>query len=410
MKTTRTFRCILTALAVMASMGAAPAQSGNNLLLPFPPESRTEEIPVRPTLTDAGSGREKGTAALSKDETRRALELADTFLRRQQDEVTNSVPRRGLAPIRVPARNAPAPQALIARASMLPVPAIAAAPPVLEDFGTDETPLDPNAGPVSELLPLPTQAGEPDASVLPDAAALLPPGQSMQTEGDVPPGPEDSLPNADPLSVPGEELAPMPAWGHLETQDRRGPVFRIAGADAVKLARSRGFKFTPAGGIGARDGNRTAASQFPNVLTSEVHGTRMAQLRPLSSWKMEETANTFFMFCDASYNAVRLNPGWRIRGIRLDGPNWRWVVCPVSGANTASFSVRIYSYKNQEAASAVQLAGLTLEGPEGATDWQDAFPDLKAGAKAPAASPASPRDTPAESPPLAAAGEPPLPQ
>jgi len=409
MKITRTLRCILTALAVMAGTGAASAQSGNNLLLPFPAESRAEEIPVRPALTDAGSGREKSASALSKEETRRALELADTFLRRQQAEVSHSVPRRGLAPIRVPARNATAPQALIAKTPMLPAPA-ALAPPVMEGAALTDLPLDPHAGPSSELLPLPAEAGAPDISLLPDAAALLPPGQPTQTEGDSPPGPEDSLPNADPLAVPGEELAPMPAWGHIETQDRRGPVFRIAGADAVKLARTRGFKFTPAGGIGARDGNRTAASQFPNVFTSEVHGTRMAQLRPLSSWKMEETANTFFMFCDASYNAVRLNPGWRIRGIRLDGPNWRWVVCPVSGANTASFSVRIYSYKNQEAASAVQLAGMTLEGPEGATDWQDAFPDLKAGVKGPASSPAPLRDTPADSAPLAAAGEPPLPQ
>ena len=146
--------------------------------------------------------------------------------------------------------------------------------------------------------------------------------------------------------------------------------------DAKDFLQSRGYKFTPAGGIGPRDGNHTAASQFPNVLTSEVHGTRMSQLRPPSNWKIEEISNTFFMFCDARYSAASLAPGWRIRGIRLEGPSWNWVVCPKSGANTASFSIRVHAYKGQGNASSVQLSGLTLEGPEGASDWQDAFPDL----------------------------------
>ena len=160
--------------------------------------------------------------------------------------------------------------------------------------------------------------------------------------------------------------------------------------------------------IGARDGNHTAASQFPNVLTSEVHGTRMSQLRPPANWNMEESSNTFFMFCDAGYNAARLAPGWRIRGIRLEGTAWRWVICPVSGANTASFSVRIHSYKNQETATSVHLAGLTLEGPDGATDWKEAFPNLTPVPAAEGTTPAAPAA--AEPPALAEAREPELPQ
>jgi hypothetical protein len=164
----------------------------------------------------------------------------------------------------------------------------------------------------------------------------------------------------------------------------------VSGADAFKIAHARGFKFTPAGGFGSRDGMHTAAAQFPNVLTSEVHGTRMSQLRPPPAWAVAETSNTFFMFCDSSYNAVRLNPGWRIRGIKIEGPNWRWVACPRSGANTASFSVRVYAYKGQEASTAVQLAGLTLEGPDGATDWRDAFPSLNGKGLTPAPAPSLP--------------------
>jgi hypothetical protein len=198
----------------------------------------------------------------------------------------------------------------------------------------------------------------------------------------------------------------------VEDQDRRGPVFTVGGAEAFKVAHARGFKFTPAGGIGSRDGTHTAASQFPNVLTSEVHGPRMSQLRPPPRWAVTETNNTFFMFCDANYNAVRLAPGWRIRGIKLEGPSWRWVACPRSGSNTASFSVRVYAYKGQNAASSVQLAGMTLEGPEGATDWRDAFPSLNGKGTTPAHSaPSSAHDgTSALAKAPAKNAEPPLPE
>ena len=376
MKITRHFSRMLTVLAVMAGVRCLHAQSGNGLLPPFPREGSPESSPAAPASAPAVPGREAGVPGSNDEDVKRALELADTFLRRQQSEVSNSVPRRGAAVARIPARTVnPSPK--VAARSSAP-PAIALMAPATE---TPRRSAEPAGGPSSELLPLPGEesAGAPDTTVLPDAAAMLPPGQVRQTEGDSAPLPVDSsLPDTaqDSVTVSSEELAPGPAYGSIETQERRGPVFRVSGADAIKLARGRGYKFTPAGGIGPRDGNHTAAAQFPNVLTSEVHGTRMSQLRPPSSWKMEEISNTFFMFCDPSYSAVRLAPGWRIRGIRLEGPAWNWVVCPRSGANTASFSVRLHAYRGQQTATSVQLAGITLEGPEGATDWEDAFPDL----------------------------------
>lgn len=395
------FRCLLTALAAVSGVGTAIAQKGNDLLLPFPAEAKaaqTASAPDKPA--DTVPGRESAVPAGANENNRRALELADTFLRRQQSEMAFSVPRRALSQARVPARTA-APAIAVAKLTVKQPPSAGFA------AAQNSEALDPAAGPSSELLPLPGEetSGAPDVSILPDATAQLPPGMPMQTEGDVPPGPA-RLPAAVPPDneVPREDLAPAPAYGSIETQARRGPVFRVSGAEAVKVARARGFKFTPAGGIGLRDGNRTAAAQFTNTLTSEVNGTRMSQLRPPAAWSMEETSNTFFMFCDAGYKAVRLAPGWSVRGIRLEGPAWRWVACPRTGANTASFSIRVHAYKNQETATAVQLTGLTLEGPEGATDWQDAFPDLKG---TPPAKDAPPSSDPQN---LAAAGEPELPQ
>jgi hypothetical protein len=129
--------------------------------------------------------------------------------------------------------------------------------------------------------------------------------------------------------------------------------------------------------MGRRDGVHTVAAQFPSFLTSEIHGPKLTQVRPPITWAMDETANTFFMFCDASYKAVRLTPGWRIRGLQLQGPHWEWVACPRSGASTASFSVRLHAFKNPKRPdTVVHFTGLTLEGPAGATDWRDAFPNL----------------------------------
>ena len=73
-------------------------------------------------------------------------------------------------------------------------------------------------------------------------------------------------------------------------------------------------------------------------------------------------------------------PGWKIRGIQLQGPDWQWVACPRSGAGTASFSIRIRAWKTVDTprqGTVVTLQGLTLEGPAGATDWKAAFPDLR---------------------------------
>lgn len=369
-------------------MFPAFAQGDNGLLLPFPAEAVVESIPGA-----AGTSVPGRTEVVADDrnlaDVRRAAELAETFVRRQQSEVTNSVPRRGDPPRRVPARTA-APRPVIALHT--------AFPSARED-----------SGPVSELLPLPGENAGDDfiGSGMPEGEAFLLQSESL---------PENALPGEpSPHEVPRSDLAPAPAYGGVEVQDRRGPVFRVNGAEAFKIARARGFKFTPAGGIGARDGVHTAASQFPNLLTSEVHGTRMAQFHPPATWSVAETSNTFFMFCDAAYNAVRLAPGWRIRGIKLSGPAWRWVACPRSGSNTASFSIRVHAYKGQESATSVALEVLTLEGPEGSTDWKDAFPWINGKGPANVPPPALPVPAAAASKSVAvtpskSGGEPPLPQ
>jgi hypothetical protein len=408
--------CLLTVLTVMAGLTLSHAESGTGLLLPFPSDApsapATAQAPDDPDVTRPAGvpSRSESTAPdpgkdRKQDETLRALEIAETFVHRQQMEVSNSVPVRGASASRLPLR-APAPPS----SSRAPVIAARNSEPAL--------PAD-TSGPSSELLPpLPGDDArdQPLESLLPDPSAILPGGDS----------PPESSPSGDPPSestVPRTDLAPAPAYGGVESQARRGPVFRVSGADAFKLAHARGFKFTPAGGFGSRDGMHTAAAQFPNVLTSEVHGTRMSQLRPPPAWAVTETSNTFFMFCDANYNAVRLNPGWRIRGIKLEGPNWRWEACPRSGANTASFSIRVHAYKGQDASTAVQLSGLTLEGPEGATDWREAFPSLNgrglipahaAASRAPGSVPTPSRereeDTPPASKALSKNSEPPLPE
>jgi hypothetical protein len=363
----------LTALAA-ALLLAAPgipqvqAQAGNDLLLPFPDESSATEIPSR-----------EGAAPDGRDEQkRRAIEMAETFIRRQQSETATSVPRRGEATLRVPSRPLPA--------SHTALPVIAAA---------NITPLAPVSGPQSELLPMPPE-GDWGAPPLPSAGEEMLPVSGEPLPGETP----------DEEAVPRAALGSNPAFGDLSAQERRGPVFRVSGADAINLARTRGFKFSPAGGIGARDGLRTAASQFPHMLTSEVNGIQMTQARPPAAWNMDENSNTFFMFCDAAYKAVPLNNGWRIRGITLEGPNWRWVACPHSGAGTASFSVRLYSYRNAPSATSVRLMKLTLEGPIGAKDWREAFPWING--KGPQLPPVQP--APAADQALAASGEPVLPR
>ena len=250
-----------------------------------------------------------------------------------------------------------------------------------------------------ELPPLDLTGETPPPLVTSDAApdllGLFPtPAEPLSEKpegltGDLPdpgvvPG-DDSAPAAAPDTgeVPGSDLSPSPAPA-ADAKDpkdvkARGPIFRVRGGEAFSLARQRGFRFSPAQGQGRRDGNHTVASQVPNVLTSEVHGTRMMQMRPSPLWTTPYIENTFFMFCDAAYNAVKLQPGWKIRGIQLSGTDWQWVVCPRSGANTASFSIRIRSWKRPDApalGSVVTLQGLTLEGPIGATDWKAAFPAL----------------------------------
>lgn len=242
-------------------------------------------------------------------------------------------------------------------------------PEVIPDEIPLSNPLLPqgNAAPSQDLLP--------SMEEFPGAApSEVPSGESTPSAT---PNPEAADATA---AVPGSDLSPSPQSSPEPADpNARGPIFRIRGAEAFALAREKGFRFTPAQGLGRRDGVHTVASQVPNVLTSEVHGTRMMQMRPSPLWTTPYIENTFYMFCDPSYNAVRLAPGWKIRGIQLKGADWQWVACPRSGANTASFSIRIRSWKLPNApaqGTVVMLHGLTLEGPPGATNWKAAFPDL----------------------------------
>ncbi len=384
MKCRRSF-LVLTGLAGALVGLEVRAQDDGDLLPPFPGEGRKADAPlpgkVVPGRVDVRSQDGK------RLETRRAVELAELFIRRQQGEVSGSVPAgQGLTgiPLRSP----------------VPVPEGVVSPDAAGGRGPAEA---EDAGPYTELLPLP---GDESAGFEEDNILLPDPGAPSPRDGG-PPGKRPAIPSS-PSAVAREALAPAPA-PEANDQAKKGPLFRVSGTDAFKLARERGYKFTPANGIGSRDGIHTGASQYPNVLTSEVHGTKLSQLRPPAAWSVTETSNTFFMFCDARYNAVPLAPGWRIRGIRLEGPNWRWVVCPRSGANTASFSIRLYAYKSQEADTAVRLSGLTLEGPEGAADWRAAFPSLTD--KTTPGRPAGGGEKgPVKAPPAKKQGEPPLPE
>ncbi len=249
---------------------------------------------------------------------------------------------------------------------------------------------EPDSAPTDSLsdadLPLPQESAEDLPFDLLPAPGEIP----TPPDTDSPfPGPDPSQGSLSPDSVadprtavPGSDLSTSPQKSPSDPAIP-GPIFRVRGVEAFQVARLRGFRFTPARGIGNRDGVHTVAAQVPNVLTSEVHGTRMVQLRPSPLWTTPYIENTFYMFCDDSYNAVRLSPGWKIRGIQLKGPDWQWVACPRSGAGTASFSIRIRAWKSPVATSPgtiVLLQGLTLEGPAGATDWKAAFPDLRRGA------------------------------
>ena len=267
------------------------------------------------------------------------------------------------------------------RSSTPPVDELAAPQenaPVPDDLLTPSNhPLLPSSGTlhnsspegVPDLLPSPEDpvaAGFIEIESTPDASseAVLPAPPSTAEPGPV--APSDLAPAPDKTSDTTDPAA-------------RGPIFRVKGGEAVNHTRPLGYRFTPAMGMGRRDGIHTVASQVPNILTSEVHGPRMMQLRPSPLWTTPYIENTFYMFCDPAYSAVRLQPGWKLRGIQLKGPNWQWVVCPKSGANTASFSIRVRAWKTIDTptqGSVVTLEGLTLEGPPGATDWKSAFPSL----------------------------------
>ena len=379
--------CRTFALTCLAFTGVATA----GLLPPFPAESAATPVTAPASAVSSSDGKE-ASAETDADVARKlAADLAKRMQQRKNLK-SNSVPVRAPAVVRndsstrsvvnaVPPPVVPAPVAPVP-AEMMPVPealpAVVSVPVTAVTAASSTAPV-----PHVDLTAHTTDASSHPESTEPDGpSAMLLPGKD--DSGQVPPvwqetaGAEQSLLDtsaaASPTAVPREELSSAPA---SKGNAIAGPVFRVQGADVITFTRAMGYKFTPAGGSGPRDGLHTVASQYPRVLSSEVNDVTMSQMRPPAAWTLSRTENTFFMFCDAQYNAVRLNDGWRIRGIRLEGTNWEWVACPRSGASTASFSIRIHAFKNpQVPASIVNLAGITLEGPAGATDWRLAFPSL----------------------------------
>lgn len=149
--------------------------------------------------------------------------------------------------------------------------------------------------------------------------------------------------------------------------------FAIPGAAAVMQARSAGYHFSPAGGVGARDGIHTTASQFQDLISSEIDGVALRQYRPPANWAVPAMTNKFYLFVEADLSPAPLAAGWKIRGLKLKGTNWKWVDGPQAGAPSASFVIAITAGKFGPAANEVILDELVLDGPPGETNWRNAF-------------------------------------
>ena len=172
---------------------------------------------------------------------------------------------------------------------------------------------------------------------------------------------EERPASSEPAEKPGSQKPPT------------ANLFRVPGADAILVARAAGYCFSPNNGKAPRDGNHTVATQYGNLVTSEVEGVKMIQYRPPGGWSVASISNTFYMFVDARLRPAPLAPGWMIRGIKLNGPAWQWHGRPASGAPSASFAITISGYKMAAAPSTVELISIVLQGPPGATDWRAAF-------------------------------------
>src|SRR5262245_37739055 len=112
MKSVWPFCCTVAAIAVVAGLRPVTAQNSNGLLLPFPSEAAAEtanEVAAQSKDEPAVPGRtEPGIDDRNRQDAQRAREMAETFIRRQQMEVANSVPRRAAPPATAPAQHVPA--------------------------------------------------------------------------------------------------------------------------------------------------------------------------------------------------------------------------------------------------------------------------------------------------------------
>lgn len=149
------------------------------------------------------------------------------------------------------------------------------------------------------------------------------------------------------------------------------PVFTISGAEACAAASARGYRFFPRGAVNRLDGRNSVAQAHPGLITSQVNGHRLVQMRTPAGWTVL-SQNVFYLFADDRGRPRPLAPGWRVRDLQLRGENFQVVSGSPRGARSPFVAVRITGLKHPRD-SIVELKTLTLEGPPAATDWKQAF-------------------------------------
>ncbi len=217
------------------------------------------------------------------------------------------------------------------------------------------------AGPESSQVRLPL--GPPaSADATPAPTPAIPPAQ----DGTTPAAPATAT--HAPQSATGEVTVksadnPLPA---------QRPIFKVSGGDAWAVASALGYKFTPSGASGSRDGRNTIAQMHPGVTTSLIKGPRMYQMRTPPTWSVA-SRNSFHMFCDNAGRPAPLAPGWQVGDLQISGENWRWLTKPQTGSQSPYFSIEITGGQGNGAYSAAALSQIVLVGPPGAKDWRLAF-------------------------------------
>lgn len=171
----------------------------------------------------------------------------------------------------------------------------------------------------------------------------------------------------------GAPVHPQNLGGKKVPEDLTSYVFRIPGADLVRVATQAGATFSPKGGKPVRGGGNGAFQMkiHPGAMTSLVRGHIMTQLKPHDFWVIKSSSNQFHMFMDANGNPLKLRKGWSIQQVVLKGKNYKWVKQPKKGGTSPYFVVELTAYHH--ANTVVEIAGAVLTGPEGVTQWEQAF-------------------------------------